>query len=92
MATHCSILAWKNPWTEEPGGLQSKGLQRLRHDLTHVRFLSLDSRLLLYKNTVYAYCLESCNLPLVLAFTCSHCVKMNNEFSIRTFGIQSYHL
>ena len=27
MATHFSILAWKIPWTEEPGGLQSKGLQ-----------------------------------------------------------------
>ena len=25
MATHCSILAWSIPWTEEPGGLQSKG-------------------------------------------------------------------
>ena len=25
MATHCSILAWKIPWTEEPGGLQSMG-------------------------------------------------------------------
>ena len=32
MATHCSILAWKIPWTEEPGGLQSMGLQRVRHD------------------------------------------------------------
>ena len=31
MATHSSILAWKIPWTEEPGGLQSKGLQRVRH-------------------------------------------------------------
>ena len=33
MATHSSILAWKIPWTEEPGGLQSMGLQRLRCDL-----------------------------------------------------------
>ena len=31
--THSSILAWKIPWTEEPGGLQSMGLQRVRHDL-----------------------------------------------------------
>ena len=31
-ATHSSILAWKIPWTEEPGVLQSMGLQRLRHD------------------------------------------------------------
>ena len=27
MATHCSILSWRTPWTEEPGGLQSMGLQ-----------------------------------------------------------------
>ena len=32
MATHSSILVWKIPWTEEPGGLQSMGLQRVRHD------------------------------------------------------------
>ena len=32
MATHCSTLAWRIPWTEEPGGLQSKGSQRVRHD------------------------------------------------------------
>ena len=33
MATHSSIPAWRVPWTEEPGGLQSMGLQRVRHDL-----------------------------------------------------------
>ena len=32
MATHSRILAWKIPQTEEPGGLQSMGLQRVRHD------------------------------------------------------------
>ena len=32
MATHSSILAWKSPWTEEPGGLQSLGSQRVGHD------------------------------------------------------------
>ena len=32
MATHCSILAWRIPWTEEPGGLQSMGSQRARHN------------------------------------------------------------
>ena len=32
MATHSSILAWKIPWTEEPGGLQSMWLQRVGHD------------------------------------------------------------
>ena len=33
MATHSSILAWKTPWTEESGRLQSTGSQRVRHDL-----------------------------------------------------------
>ena len=32
METHSSTLAWKIPWTEEPGGLQSMGSQRVRHD------------------------------------------------------------
>ena len=32
MATHSSILTWEIPWTEEPGGLQSMGSQRVRHD------------------------------------------------------------
>ena len=32
MATHSSILVWKTPWMEEPGRLQSMGLQRVRHD------------------------------------------------------------
>ena len=32
MATHSRILAWRIPWTEEPGGLQSMGLQRVRHN------------------------------------------------------------
>ena len=32
MATHSSILAWRIPWTEEPGGLQSTGSQRVGHD------------------------------------------------------------
>ena len=34
MATHSSILTWRIPWREEPGGLQSMGLQRAKHDLT----------------------------------------------------------
>ena len=32
MATHLNILAWKVPWTKEPGELQSMGLQRVRHN------------------------------------------------------------
>ena len=32
MATHSSVLAWRIPWTEEPGGLQSVGLQKVEHN------------------------------------------------------------
>ena len=51
MATHSSILAWRIPWTEEPGGLQSMGSQRVTqrtglkqlHTCTHTSSLSLTS-------------------------------------------------
>ena len=36
MATHSSILAWRTPWTEGPGGLLSKGWQRVRHDWSNL--------------------------------------------------------
>ena len=42
MATHSSILAWRIPWTEEPGGLQSTGSHRVGHDwatITHIQHL-----------------------------------------------------
>ena len=39
MATHSSILAWRIPWTEEPGGLQSTGSQRVRHDWAGDRWI-----------------------------------------------------
>ena len=49
IATHSSILAWRIPWTEEPGGLQSVGLQRVRQDWMTFTFrgelyLTMDSR------------------------------------------------
>ena len=53
MATHCSILAWEVPWTEEPGGLQSMGLQRVGHNsATKQKQLLLDNLLgsLTWKN------------------------------------------
>ena len=36
MMTHSTIAAWRIPWTEEPGGLQSIGLQRAGHDLSNL--------------------------------------------------------
>ena len=46
MANHSSILAWEILWTEEPGGLQSTGSQRIRHDLVtkHQHFFLFHAR------------------------------------------------
>ena len=41
MATHSSILAWKIPWTKEPGGLQSMGLQRVWFDWATFTFSTM---------------------------------------------------
>ena len=56
MATHSSILAWRSPWTEEPGGLQSRGSQGVGHDLTTNTFTQMqttvyktDNKILLYR-------------------------------------------
>ena len=60
LATHSSILAWKISWTEEPGGLQSMGSQRVRHDWETNTFPSpwfWDSFVLLHVSTVPFYCL-----------------------------------
>ena len=49
MATHSSILAWKIPWTEEPDGLQSPGLQRVRHNwMTNTFTFTLSSQWVLH--------------------------------------------
>ena len=44
MATHSSVLAWKIPWTEEPGGLQSMGSQRVRYDCAYMHTSILRNR------------------------------------------------
>ena len=52
MATHSSILAWRIPWTEEPGGLQSTGSQRVGHDSVrlHCHFHGASQVALVLKN------------------------------------------
>ena len=44
MATHPSILAWRIPWAEEPGGLQSVVSQRVGHDTDKLFFMNLEIR------------------------------------------------
>ena len=45
MSTHSSILAWRIPWTEEPGGLQSMGSQRVGHDSANSAIKSVTTRI-----------------------------------------------
>ena len=54
MATHCRIFSWEIPWTEEPGGLQSMGLQRVKHNL-----VAEQQRLVLSSNPTHKVALES---------------------------------
>ena len=69
MATHSSILAWRIPWTEEPGRLWYKGSQRIRHDWE--TFTSLPWKKMLLQSCFYF--LSSFLLPFFhSSFTCSH--------------------
>ena len=58
MAAHSSVLAWEIPWTEEPGGLQSMGLQRVGHDLMTRKQQTVNSILFCQCTTIY--------LPIIL--------------------------
>ena len=54
MTTHSSILIWRIPWTEEPGGLQSMGLQRVRHNwaIEHTFWAPKDSEAWMLSSSV----------------------------------------
>ena len=52
MATHSSILAWKIPWTEEPGGLQSMGLQKSQTQLSDKATTTIQERKNIKKGTI----------------------------------------
>ena len=57
MATHPSILAWRIPWTEEPDGLQSVGLQKSQTQLNVLAYLYCDREFLGHSEaSVMAYC------------------------------------
>ena len=77
LATHSSILAWRIPWTEEPGGLQTVGSQRVRYDwgtnsFSFTRFhwdrqsMKLDvSGWIVYENSLYCSCHFFCKFEIV---------------------------
>ena len=53
MATHSSILAWRIPWTEEPGGLQSAGSQRARHNFSNWARMQVNNTIM---NIIRVWC------------------------------------
>ena len=76
MATHSSMLAWRFPWSEEPGGLQSMGLQKVRHDRatnTHIQWHTsmLWKRVTEFQTNAY---LEESLLSANLHFTSKHTI------------------
>ena len=77
MATHSSILAWKIPWTEEPGGLQSTGSQRLGHDW--VTSLSLSIIGSHYYQIIFTKCLLSARYFLIC-----YLIKRHNNLERQT--------
>ena len=87
MATHSSVLAWRIPWTEEPGGLQSKGSQRVRRDwsnlaCTHARKLREIKR----KNLVEVmFCInkkDTCTNVCVFQSLCHRAIQYFTSVSL----------
>ena len=70
MAAHSSILAWKIPWTEEPGGLESTGSQRVRHDCSTS-----------HHSVRYGLCVHTClhAVLVILTFTLFFRKLLNSE-------------
>ena len=67
MATHSSILAWRIPWTEEPGELRSMGLHRVIYDWSNWAHKIHFSQLLHFLGTIFYYIPElgvQCYLPM----------------------------
>ena len=62
MATHYNILAWRIPWTEEPGGLQSMGLQRVRHNWSNLACTTLGN----YVSVCVCVCVCVYGIPGIL--------------------------
>ena len=58
MGTHSSILAWRIPWTEEPGGLQSIGSQRIGHDWSDLACMHASAR-------YYAHCKQFTKIDII---------------------------
>ena len=86
MATHSSILAWEIPWTEEPGGLQARGLKRVGHNLVTKQQLTglplsvvtifLHIYLCLYTQA----CIILCNfIPYIGSYICVNTITIKTQ-------------
>ena len=68
METHSSILAWKISWTEEPGGLQSMGSQRVRHNWAYTRHIHI------YCNCWNIWSYSWCHFCFLFPVLCLSCI------------------
>ena len=88
MATHSSILAWRIAWTEEPGGLQSMGSQRVRHD-----WATDTSTLYMFLWCRWSFChhpsLSTTLSPVANNYMALFCIKLY-DFTL-VHGIDLYH-
>ena len=82
MAAHSSIYAWRIPWTEEPGGLQSMKLQRVRYNLANKNQHSCNITLLGNFSTLDELFLPKYSAPLKIDFSNQYCnyPLMKNKF------------
>ena len=55
MATHSSILTWRTAWTQEPGGLQSMGSQKVRHNRVTNTHRHINACIYLHRDYIYIY-------------------------------------
>ena len=94
MATHSSVLAWGVSWTEEPGGLQSTGPQRVGHDSETTRPLHHPVLALLWdsiilKRTVQTHRVVGCRLQVSSLSSAWGCMSVCSLFSLQDFSILS---
>ena len=81
MATHFSSLAWKIPWTEEPGRLQSMEPQRVRHDWAHTHVhmhVNMLQWLTECFKIFYSHLSAKCIGPLILWVTVTECISFTS--------------
>ena len=76
MTTHSSVLAWRIPWTEETGGLQSVGLPRVGHNGSDLSQVDIYIHINIYVD-IYAYILKlNCDTYIFIVYTYIKCIHL----------------